>query len=36
MTRAELTKLFLCYLFVKFSLFVPLIAAYLVTNRKDK
>jgi hypothetical protein len=36
MTRESLIKLFLCYLLVKATLFVPFIAAFIVTSRNDK
>lgn len=35
MTRTQLLKIFIGYLFVKVTIFVPIITAWLVTRRKD-
>lgn len=36
MTRIELVRIFIGYLFLKATIFTPLIAAWLVTRRNDK
>lgn len=35
MTRIELVRIFIGYLFIKVTIFVPLIAAWLVTRSND-
>lgn len=36
MTRTQLLRIFIGYIFLKVTIFVPLITAWLVTRRNDK